>query len=61
MQKNGAGLHSATASYWNTVTDGISFKLIIWIDFTSVKWPNDKHKDQVRPMQVIVTVYGIGL
>lgn len=58
MQKNGAGLHSANASYWNTVTDGIF--LIIKIDFTSVKWPNDKHKDQIRPMQVIVTVYGVG-
>eukprot|EP00753_Platysulcus_tardus_P015667 PLAT5188.1.p1 GENE.PLAT5188.1~~PLAT5188.1.p1 ORF type:complete len:122 (+),score=19.98 PLAT5188.1:69-434(+) len=50
MQNTGAGVHSVTSCYWDTVTDGEK----------SVKWPSDKHKDVNKSLYCIVTVFGLG-
>ena len=47
MQKNGAGLNSASACYWDTVNDGNM----------QIRWPSDKNKDQNKTMVAIVTVF----
>ncbi|GBG24698.1 Dynein light chain Tctex-type [Hondaea fermentalgiana] len=49
MQKNGAGLHTANSSYWDTVSDGC----------VTVKWPGDKSKEQNKTLYCIVSVYGL--
>ena len=47
MQKNGAGIHSASACFDDSVTDGAM----------TVKWPSDKHKEYNRYLYCIVTVF----
>eukprot|EP00451_Oxyrrhis_marina_P001431 CAMPEP_0204276040 /NCGR_PEP_ID=MMETSP0468-20130131/27222_1 /ASSEMBLY_ACC=CAM_ASM_000383 /TAXON_ID=2969 /ORGANISM="Oxyrrhis marina" /LENGTH=121 /DNA_ID=CAMNT_0051252541 /DNA_START=27 /DNA_END=392 /DNA_ORIENTATION=- len=47
MQRNGAGMHSATSAFWDAVNDG---------SVTHV-WPREKSKDQVnKTMYCICTV-----
>lgn len=49
MQRNGAGLHSASACYFDSVNDGQ----------LSYLWPKDKSKDQPnKTMLCLVTVFG---
>mmetsp|Transcript_88074 Transcript_88074/g.229696 ORF Transcript_88074/g.229696 Transcript_88074/m.229696 type:complete len:123 (+) Transcript_88074:77-445(+) len=50
MQRNGAGIHSATSCYWDAGTDA----------FLTYVWPREKSKDVVnRSMWAIVTVFGL--
>jgi len=50
MQRNGAGIHTATSSYWDSVNDGC----LTYI------WPKEKSKDQVnKSLYCIVTVFGL--
>eukprot|EP00386_Alphamonas_edax_P009431 GDKI01031023.1.p1 GENE.GDKI01031023.1~~GDKI01031023.1.p1 ORF type:complete len:131 (-),score=46.13 GDKI01031023.1:27-419(-) len=50
MQRTGAGIHTATSSFWDTVNDGV---------FTYV-WPKEKSKEHVKKsMYAIVTVFGL--
>lgn len=50
MQRNGAGIHSATSCFWDTVNDGV----------LTYVWPKEKSKDQVnKTMYCIVTVFGL--
>ncbi|CEM29170.1 unnamed protein product [Vitrella brassicaformis CCMP3155] len=50
MQRNGAGLHTVTSCFWDTVNDGV---------FTYV-WPKEKSKDQVKKsLYCILTVFGV--
>ncbi|CAE8681679.1 unnamed protein product [Polarella glacialis] len=50
MQRNGAGVHSATSCYWDAGNDGV---------YTYV-WPREKSKDVVnKSMYCIVTVFGL--
>merc|ERR1712167_399365 len=49
MQKNGAGVHTATSAYWDTSSDN----LVI------AQYPDDKHKDKAEGrMYCICTAYG---
>ena len=47
MQKNGAGLHTATSCFWDGSNDNTA----------TVRWPGEKKKDAV--IQCICTVYGV--
>eukprot|EP00435_Cladocopium_sp_Y103_P033667 s2641_g8.t1 len=50
MQRNGAGLHTATSCWWDAGNDGV---------YTYV-WPREKSKDVVnKSMYCIVTVFGL--
>ncbi|CAE7396047.1 Dynlt1 [Symbiodinium sp. CCMP2456] len=50
MQRNGAGLHTATSCFWDAGNDGV---------YTYV-WPREKSKDVVnKSMYCIVTVFGL--
>mmetsp|Transcript_9247 Transcript_9247/g.17019 ORF Transcript_9247/g.17019 Transcript_9247/m.17019 type:complete len:123 (-) Transcript_9247:80-448(-) len=50
MQRNGAGLHTATSCNWDAGNDGV---------YTYV-WPREKSKDVVnKSMYCIVTVFGL--
>jgi len=50
MQRNGAGVHTATSCFWDAGNDGV---------FTYV-WPREKSKDVVnKSMYCIVTVFGL--
>mmetsp|Transcript_2225 Transcript_2225/g.4973 ORF Transcript_2225/g.4973 Transcript_2225/m.4973 type:complete len:123 (-) Transcript_2225:85-453(-) len=50
MQRNGAGIHSATSCWWDAGNDG---------QLTYV-WPREKSKDVVnKSMWCIVTVFGL--
>eukprot|EP00396_MALV-II-16_sp_LP-1_P000389 gene389-433_t len=49
-QRNGAGIHTSNACYWDTVNDGI----------LTYVWPKEKSKDQVnKTVQAIVTVFAL--
>mmetsp|Transcript_18852 Transcript_18852/g.47125 ORF Transcript_18852/g.47125 Transcript_18852/m.47125 type:complete len:123 (-) Transcript_18852:184-552(-) len=49
MHRNGAGVHSSAAAFWDTANDGL---------LTSV-WPKDKGKNEGnKTIQAIVTVIG---
>eukprot|EP00811_Abedinium_folium_P019233 NODE_28175_length_486_cov_8.175487.p2 GENE.NODE_28175_length_486_cov_8.175487~~NODE_28175_length_486_cov_8.175487.p2 ORF type:complete len:118 (+),score=31.28 NODE_28175_length_486_cov_8.175487:29-382(+) len=48
MQRNGAGIHSATSCYWDAVNDGALMYC----------WPKEKSKDMVKgSMYCFVTVF----
>jgi len=50
MQRNGAGIHSATSCWWDATNDGV----------LTYVWPKEKSKDQVnKTMQCMVTVVGL--
>eukprot|EP00930_Biecheleria_cincta_P096406 TRINITY_DN88263_c0_g1_i1.p1 TRINITY_DN88263_c0_g1~~TRINITY_DN88263_c0_g1_i1.p1 ORF type:complete len:122 (+),score=26.97 TRINITY_DN88263_c0_g1_i1:73-438(+) len=50
MQRNGAGIHTATSCYWDAGSDGV---------FTYV-WPREKSKDVAnKSMYCIVNVFGL--
>mmetsp|Transcript_125492 Transcript_125492/g.366572 ORF Transcript_125492/g.366572 Transcript_125492/m.366572 type:complete len:123 (+) Transcript_125492:82-450(+) len=50
MQRNGAGVHSATSCWWDAGKDGV----------TTNVWPREKSKDVVnKSMWCIVTVFGL--
>lgn len=49
MQKNGAGLHTCSSSFWDTVSDGS----------VTIKWPGEKSKEQNKSLYCIVTVFGL--
>ena len=52
MQRNGAGLHSSTSSYFDTANDGQ----------LSYLWPKEKTKDQPnKTMVCLVTVFGVSM
>ena len=51
MQKNGAGVHSASSCFDHPETDGVH----------CVRWPPEKHKDHNRYLYAIVTVFGSAL
>eukprot|EP00743_Colponemidia_sp_Colp-15_P002414 GILK01002618.1.p1 GENE.GILK01002618.1~~GILK01002618.1.p1 ORF type:complete len:126 (+),score=13.11 GILK01002618.1:52-429(+) len=50
MQRNGAGVHTTTSCYWDTVSDGV----------LTFVWPKEKSKDGNKTMYCIVTVFGLG-
>mmetsp|Transcript_57787 Transcript_57787/g.163038 ORF Transcript_57787/g.163038 Transcript_57787/m.163038 type:complete len:123 (+) Transcript_57787:120-488(+) len=50
MQRNGAGIHSATSCYWDAGSDGV----------LTYVWPREKSKDAVnKSLWCIVTVFGL--
>eukprot|EP00434_Breviolum_minutum_P042023 symbB.v1.2.037386.t1/scaffold5505.1/size26367/2 len=50
MQRNGAGLHTATSCWWDAGNDGVY----------TYMWPREKSKDVVnKSMYCIVTVFGL--
>ena len=52
MQRNGAALHSSTASYFDTANDGQ----------LSYLWPKEKSKDHPnKTMVCLVTVFGVSM
>lgn len=67
MQKNGAGLHTASSCFWNNDTDGsctvsmpdtffffVTFSLNAWQFLLQVRWEN-------KTMYCIVSVYGLAI
>mmetsp|Transcript_84525 Transcript_84525/g.185571 ORF Transcript_84525/g.185571 Transcript_84525/m.185571 type:complete len:122 (-) Transcript_84525:37-402(-) len=49
MQRNGAGLHSATSCYWDAGNDGV----------LSYQWPREKKDVVNKNLWCIVTVIGL--
>mmetsp|Transcript_41892 Transcript_41892/g.110964 ORF Transcript_41892/g.110964 Transcript_41892/m.110964 type:complete len:123 (-) Transcript_41892:102-470(-) len=50
MQRNGAGIHTATSCFWDAGNDGVSTYI----------WPKEKSKDEKnKHMWAIVTVFGL--
>eukprot|EP00927_Polykrikos_kofoidii_P023737 TRINITY_DN21761_c0_g1_i2.p1 TRINITY_DN21761_c0_g1~~TRINITY_DN21761_c0_g1_i2.p1 ORF type:complete len:123 (-),score=30.46 TRINITY_DN21761_c0_g1_i2:219-587(-) len=50
MQRNGAGLHSATSCCWDASNDGVS----------TFVWPREKQKDVTnKSMWCVVTAFGL--
>lgn len=50
MQKNGAGLHSSHACYWDAAMDNT----------VVARWPSERRKDANARVFAIVQVYGVG-
>jgi dynein light chain Tctex-type 1 len=49
MQKNGAGLHSANAAYWDSANDNVVI----------ARWPSEKRKDPNARVLCLVHVFGL--
>ena len=51
MQRNGAGLNAAACCYWDRTVDGV----------VTVKWPEERGRNDDCGMYCIVTVFATAL
>jgi dynein light chain Tctex-type 1 len=60
MQRNGAGLHSASSCFWDNTTDGIhAFHIAIVLTQSVIGFVS--YKNEYKDMYVITSVFGLAL